>query len=110
MIKQLKRSTLLAFSAAEIVFSQPAMAENQIEAVPASWRLQNYIGSAGVVVWYSGSTCTNGQLTFSSTATVDERNRFFAMILTAKVSSKVIGVFYETATGSCQITSFYMQQ
>ncbi len=110
MIKQLKRSALLAFCAAATVPSHSAMAENQIEAVPASWRLQNYIGSAGVVVWYSGSTCTNGQLTFSSTATADERNRLFAMILTAKVSSRLVGIFYETVTGSCQITSFYMQQ
>ncbi|WP_287004790.1 MULTISPECIES: hypothetical protein [Sphingobium] len=110
MVKQLNCALLLAFCAAAIFSSQPAMAENQIEAVPANWRLQNYIGSAGVVVWYSGSTCTNGQLTFSTSTTADERNRFFAMILTAKISSRVVGVFYETVTGSCQINSFYMQQ
>lgn len=61
-------------------------------------------------MWYSGSTCTNGQLTFSPTATADERNRFFAMILTAKVSRKVVGIYYDNVNGSCQINSFYMQQ
>lgn len=32
------------------------------------------------------------------------------MILTAKVSRKVVGIYYDNVNGSCQINSFYMQQ
>jgi hypothetical protein len=42
-------------------------------------------------------------------ATADEKNRFVAMVTTAKAAGKYMGVFYETVSGNCQITSFYLQ-
>ncbi len=106
MLKKL--ITLLAVMAA--MCSTMARADSEMFVVPANWRLQNYIGGSGLVAWYTGSTCTNGLLSFSSSATSDDRNRFFSAVLSAKLSGKAVGVFYETVSGSCQITSFYMQQ
>jgi len=103
-----KLITLLGVMAA--MYSTTAKADNEIYVVPSGWRLQNYMGGSGLVAWFTGSTCTNGLLSFSSTATADDRNRFFSAVLSAKLSGKSVGVFYETASGSCQITSFYLQQ
>jgi hypothetical protein len=93
-----------------ILASGPAWADSVIYAVPTNWRLQNYIGTQGIVAWFTGSSCGNGALNLSSSSTSDERNRFWTLVLTAKVSGKAVGVYYETATGTCQITSFYMDQ
>jgi hypothetical protein len=90
--------------------SPAAHADTEIVAIPTSWRLQNYIGTPGLVAWFTGSSCSNGVLNFSSTSTADDRNRFYSLVLTAKVSGKSIGVYYETVSGNCQIQSFYIQQ
>ncbi len=95
---------ILAFLSA-----QPSFADTEIVAIPTAWRLQNYIGNQGLTAWFTGSTCTNGLLSFSATSTLDDRNRFFSLVLSAKISSKTISVFYETTSGYCQITSFYIQ-
>jgi hypothetical protein len=54
-----------------------------IEAVPTAWRLENYVGTTGVAAWYTGSTCTNGGLGFNASATVDDKNRFWSLVMTA---------------------------
>ncbi len=91
-----------------LIFPQAVLADASVEAVPTSWRLENYNQQMDVVVWFSGSTCGNGKLTFPSTATADQRNRFYSLILTAKTIGRKVGVFYETSTGQCQIVSFYI--
>lgn len=108
--KRRKRTLALALFAAASFLNTPAFADTDMQAVPTNWRLSNYIGAAGVVVWYTGSSCTNGVLNFPSSATADDKNRFFSLILSAKISLKIVGVYYETVTGTCQITSFYIQQ
>ena len=105
----IKMATVATVFAATPIFSSAAMADTEIVGVPTNWRLQNYIGSQGVVTWYAGSTCSNGMLNFSPSSTADERNRYFSLILTAKMSGKQVGVYYETASGLCQTTSFYIQ-
>ena len=80
-------------------------AEGLVVASPASWRLQNYIGN-GVTVYYTGvSTCPSGGLTFGSGATIDDINRFWTLILTAKATGAQVGVYYDNVT--CLISSFY---
>jgi hypothetical protein len=93
-----------------LVVSPAAYADTEIYALPTGWRLQNYVSASGLVAWFSGSTCTNGLLSFSPAATTEDRNRFYSLIVSAKISGKAVGVFYETTSGSCQITSFYLQQ
>ena len=85
------------------------------EAVPTTWLLQDYIGSpAGVVLWrmplpnnncYNSGVGTTG-LSFPSTVTDQEANRFWSLVLTAKAANIVIGVWYDNST--CLISSFYI--
>lgn len=91
--------------------SFPALAETVIEAYPTGWRLQNYSSTTKratiVAVAYAGSTCIDGTLNFAASATEDDKNRFWSLILTAKVSNRPVGLFYETTSGACNITSFW---
>lgn len=81
-----------------------------IEAVPTAWRLENYVGATGIAAWYTGSPCATGNLSFNSSATADDKNRFWSLVMTAKVSGKPIGVAYVNVSGSCQIVSFYLKE
>ena len=79
-----------------------------VEGIPDKWRLENYVGN-GVAVWFSGSTCQNGLLVFGASATVDDKNRFFSLLMAAKISDQVIGVIYEDSS-NCEIISFYLKE
>jgi hypothetical protein len=74
---------------------------------PTAWRLENYV-SDNVVAWFTPTTCTNGSLTFSTTATAGDRNRFWSTVSMAKVAGKKVSVYYENAAApaSCVIRSF----
>jgi len=96
--------------ASAVMVSTSAWADSDIFAVPTNWRLQNYVSSQGVVAWFTGSNCTNGLVSFDSSASADDKNRFYSTVLTAKISGKAVGIFYETTSGACHITSFYLQQ
>ena len=102
----MKKILVLGLSAIALFATSPAFADVNIESPVIGWRLQNYVPN-NVVVYYTGSSCTSGSLTFGPAATADDRNRFYSLILTARSTGKKIGVFYETASGSCQIQSFY---
>ncbi|MEJ2043236.1 MAG: hypothetical protein P8X74_01080 [Reinekea sp.] len=82
-----------------------------ISATPTAWRLQNYTGD-NVVAWYTGSACTNGQLTFGSNASRDDKNRFWSVMMAAKVAGKPVVVFYDdsAAPARCIITSFLLKE
>ncbi|MCW2404409.1 hypothetical protein M2336_001038 [Sphingobium sp. B1D7B] len=110
MFKKMRVFTAAAFVCIGTIAATPALAEVEITAVPTGWRLQNYTGGPGLVAWFTGSNCINGLLSFSSHATSDDKNRFFSLVLTAKVSGKAISVFYEPDSGNCYIQSFYIQQ
>jgi hypothetical protein len=91
------------------IFPGGAYAENEIKEVPTTWRLQNYVSGHVVALWYtSASECTNGGLQ-GPDLTQDDFNRLWALILTAKMSGKRVGVFYVPENGYCKITSFYME-
>jgi hypothetical protein len=74
--------------------------------VPTGWRLQNYVGGA-VSLYYTSSPCGSGLLLLGAGASADEKNRLWSLVLTAKATNKSVGIFYETTSGSCNITSFY---
>ena len=78
-----------------------------ISAIPSAWRLENYPGD-NVVVWFPPSTCANGMLSFPSTATIADRNRFFALILAAKLANAQMFVMFDSTVASCPILSFGM--
>jgi len=87
-----------------IFTAQAAVVE--IDMVPTTWKLENYIGPPGPVAWFTSSNCTNGKVSFSSTATASDLNRFWATVITAKVSQKVMFVRYDNTTADCLIASF----
>ena len=84
----------------------PGMAlANSIEAVPTAWRLENYVSDHKVVLWYTGSECTNGQLTAAMSQ--DDYNRLWSLVMTSKVTSRAVGIRYDVSAGVCTIVSFY---
>lgn len=78
-------------------------------AVPSAWRLENY-SPGQVVVWYSGSSCVNGQLTLPPTAPAADHGRLYATILAAKTTSAKVFVRYESTSPGCPIASFGMME
>jgi hypothetical protein len=48
----------------------------QVNAQPAAWRVENYPGD-GLVIWYTGAPCGQGQLIFDSTFSKADLNRFW---------------------------------
>lgn len=77
----------------------------QIIDVPNKWRLENNIPDR-LEVWYSGSSCANGRLILPSTATKEDKNRFWSTIMAAKTSNKKVVVFYDENTAGCEVSSF----
>lgn len=102
----MKKILAFALSATTLLAASSAVADANIEGSVSGWRLQNYVPN-NITVFFTGSSCAQGALTFGTAATADDRNRFYSLILTARTTGKKIGVFYETASGSCQIQSFY---
>jgi hypothetical protein len=97
---------LVLFPMLALAICVPALADANVEEDVQNWRLQNYVSNT-VSAYFTGSSCTYGMLTFPSTASADDKNRFWALVLTAKTTGKKVGVFYETTSGTCQITSYY---
>jgi hypothetical protein len=102
----MKRIAIYCIATAILFGSDTAFADNNIQGSPASWRLQNYVGGL-VSIYYSGSTCTNGLLNLPASSSADERNRLWSLVMTAKATGSTVGIFYETTSGNCNITSFY---
>jgi len=91
---------------ASIAAAMPAAsAEVLMEGDPANWRVQNYVPNS-VVTYITGSPCQYGQLTYPPNATTEDKDRYFAMILTARSTGRRVGIFYESS--NCQIQSFYL--
>ncbi len=85
----------------------PALA-NTLWEVPSGWQLINYKGS-DVTVWWTSSPCLNGNISLPKTFTEADRNRFVAMILYAKATSRPMGIWYTLDNGSCVIDAFYVR-
>jgi hypothetical protein len=82
-------------------------APTAISAVPTSWKVESYLGSGVVVLWFTGSPCANGQLVLPASATATDHNRLFTAVMTAKAAGKTMVIFYDSA--SCVISSFGVQ-
>jgi hypothetical protein len=102
----MKKALAFTLSALTLFAAPTAFADAFFEVSPAAWRLQVYIPDL-VVAYYTPSPCVGGSITFSSNATQDDRSRFYALVLSAQATGKKVGVYYETVSGGCQITSFY---
>jgi hypothetical protein len=98
------RVTIAAYA---FLSALPAQAD-AIVAVPTNWRLENYSANGGVNLWYTGSPCASGGLILPASATEDTKDRLWSLILTAKASSRPVGIIYHSDSGNCVIDSFYM--
>ncbi len=88
--------------------SQAFADEGLLEAVPTAWRLQDY-GDGAVVMYYTGAAqCNQGELILPASAPADSKNRLWTLILSAKVTGKVVGVYYNPTT--CTVNSFYLKE
>jgi hypothetical protein len=88
-------------------FSRPSLAQAliEIDAVPSSWLVQNYV-PANLTLWFTGSSCNNGQLVFPSNAVQADEDRLVSMVLTAKATGQVIRMYYYVSNSACYISSF----
>jgi hypothetical protein len=102
-----KRFSISAILILAECFLNPATAQTLtgITAVPTSWLIQNYVPNQ-LVLWFTGSTCTNGQLVFPSTAIQADQDRLWATVLAAKATGQQIIVYYYVSGGGCFISSF----
>ena len=81
-------------------------------AVPNAWRMETYVGAAGgnnVMLWFTGSPCTNGSLQMSSPSEQD-KNRLWATVMAAKLANRRMFVYFDNANApaSCPMISFGM--
>jgi hypothetical protein len=76
--------------------------------VPTGWKLESY-GANGVVLWYTPSTCGNGQLLLPAGSTVTDHNRLYATVLAAKSANISMFIIYEIKDNYCFITSFGLE-
>jgi len=104
-------SRLIALITFFLLSASTFAANVPISAIPTSWRLQNYIGD-NVVAFFTGSPCIYGQLSFGANATNDDKNRFWSVVMAAKVAGKPVVVYYEdsAAPAQCIITSFLLKE
>ena len=84
-----------------------AQVNTSIEQVPTGCKIQNYVPN-NVVIWYAPTNCVNGQLTLPAHATDQDRDRLWALIVSAKISQTPVQVYYERYEDGrhCRITSF----
>ena len=104
-----RRALLAVIVGVFLSFTSLVFADTIITAAPTGWRLQSYGGSA--VLWYTGSTCINGQLLVDSSWSFDQSKLLWATIMTAKASQIPVFVSYAiNSSGSCTITSFSLDK
>lgn len=96
------------------LFNSPSYCGSvSISSDPASWRLENYVlGGQSVVLWYTGSACSNGNISLPSSATVADMNRLWYTVSLAKTTGAKIFLYYDDANApqSCQIISFGVRE
>ncbi len=107
----MKTKLLILFAAIGISFATQVYA-TELYMQPADvtkWRIQTYtgVGVDQLSMWFTGSNCTNGGLSFPSTVPA-EKNRFWSTVVAAKLSKKLmfISYLYDSAANTCVISSY----
>jgi len=93
------------------LLSHVALADTVVlEAVPTAWKLENYSPGGLVALWFTGSSCSNGQLVLPAGSTAQESSRLFALISAAKMSNYKVFIYYNNAAAGCPIVSFGLKE
>ena len=74
---------------------------------PAAWRLQNYTTDS-IEVYYTPATCSTGRLILSGSMTVSDKDRFWSLVLSAKLTGRDVGVVYDMVSSDCVVQSFFL--
>lgn len=84
-----------------------AQVHTVIVEVPTGWKIQNYIPN-GVTIWFAPTNCVNGNLSLPAHATEQDRDRLWALLVSAKISQTPVQIYYNRYEDgrSCEITSF----
>ncbi len=98
----------LLLPAVLIVFPISAQADTLITVDTNAVRMQAYVPDL-VVAFGAGSACFDGKIQLDTNASDAIRNRFWATLMTAKVTGKKLSVSYETTSGQCNVTNFILQ-
>jgi hypothetical protein len=104
LLKRFSIPTMLALGAFAS-YSASAQTLVQITAIPSGWLLQNYV-PGNATLWFTGSSCNNGQLVLPPTAIQADSDRLWGMILTAKTTLQTVVVYYYVSSGTCYISSY----
>ncbi len=86
-------------------FSVSNAAEVAITAVPTGWLLENSVGGY-INAYYTGTTCPGGRLRLETGITEQDKNRFWSMIMAAKMGNLSVTVWYDPTLADCQLTRF----
>ena len=92
--------------AASILLAGTANASTTIDGPVNAWLVQDYPSGQGIVLWYTPSSCTNGQLLFNVGEPVERHNRLLAMVLSAKAMGAKMHVTYDVVNGACIVNDF----
>ncbi len=97
----------VAFSFSSMVTADLASAEI-VQAVPTDWRLQDY-GDGAVTLYFTGSSCSQGQLTLTADVNNDSKNRLWSIVSVGKTAVRSVGIYYhyDSSSNICVIDSFF---
>jgi hypothetical protein len=106
MTKKSVRKVAAVLALAIAPFVAGTASANTIESTVNSWLVQDYPSGQGIVLWYTGSACTSGQLLFNVGEPIERHNRLLAMVLAAKAMNARVHLDYDIVNGSCIISDF----
>ena len=104
----LRRWAMVACTGIALLGAECASASQyQITSTVNSWRIQSF-SKTQIVLWYTGSICSNGGLFLPDTASADRNKLLAAMVISAKVAGAKMVMGYDVADGRCTISDFGM--
>ncbi|UPG95878.1 hypothetical protein [Luteibacter aegosomatissinici] len=106
MMKKLRGAAVAACLSIGVLAAGAANASTGFDAPVAGWLVQDYPAPQGVVLWYTPSSCGNGQLVFNSSDSQVRQNRLVAMVLAAKAAGGKMHITYDVVNGGCVISDF----
>jgi hypothetical protein len=107
LMRNVKALSLLAVCVMGVSMTGSAIAQTQylISGPATTWMIQDYVPQ-NVVLWDTGSSCTNGQIVFPSTAVQADKDMLLAVIATSKATGAPLNLYYTVSSGTCYIASF----
>jgi hypothetical protein len=97
------RMIILAAALLSFVATASAGTPVYLEESPAKWRLQQYEPNTPAI-YFTGSSCPAGGLQFAATATTEDKDRLWSLVLSAKSYNRKVFVIYDPS--GCVMSSF----